>query len=89
MGSNLLRSQRLIEVLAGAGEKMSKAEINECMATINRSLTQLTPPHFSFNSNTNSVGSFKLWTNCLQSSTVHSSARDCYYSKSSVLTLDE
>jgi hypothetical protein len=37
IGSNLLRSQRLIEVLAGAGEKMSKAEINECLATINRS----------------------------------------------------
>ncbi len=36
IGSNLLRSQRLIEVLAGAGEKMSKAEINECIATINR-----------------------------------------------------
>ena len=36
IGSNLLRSQRLIEVLAGAGEKMSKAEINECIASINR-----------------------------------------------------
>ncbi len=36
IGSNLLRSLRLIEVLAGAGEKMSKAEINECLATINR-----------------------------------------------------
>jgi hypothetical protein len=36
IGSNLLRSQRLIEVLAGAGEKMSKAEINECLAAINR-----------------------------------------------------
>jgi hypothetical protein len=36
IGSNLLRSQRLIEVLSGAGEKMSKAEINEALAAINR-----------------------------------------------------
>ena len=36
IGSNLLRSQRLIDVLSGAGEKMSKAEINEALAAINR-----------------------------------------------------
>ena len=36
IGSNLLRSQRLIDVLSGAGEKMSKAEINESLAAINR-----------------------------------------------------
>ena len=41
IGSNLLRSQRLIEVLAGAGEKMSKAEINEALAAINRLLLLL------------------------------------------------
>jgi hypothetical protein len=44
IGSNLLRSQRLIEVLAGAGEKMSKSEINECLATINRFNVASSPP---------------------------------------------
>lgn len=48
IGSNLLRSQRLIEVLAGAGEKMSKAEINECLATINRSGFYVVHAHASF-----------------------------------------
>jgi Ca2+-binding EF-hand superfamily protein len=53
IGSNLLRSQRLIEVLAGAGEKMSKAEINECIATINRLDFFLASPNAPIISNTN------------------------------------
>ena len=53
IGSNLLRSQRLIEVLAGAGEKMSKAEINECIATINRLDFYFSSPNAPIISNTN------------------------------------
>ena len=36
-------------MLAGAGEKMSKAEINECLATINRfDLVSTAPFHSPF-----------------------------------------
>ena len=81
IGSNLLRSQRLVEVLAGAGEKMTKAEIDECIYAINRSVgiaVASRSDHF----NCDFTGRFKVRTSCRQSSVARSLVRSCCCSRS-------
>jgi hypothetical protein len=82
IGSNLLRSQRLIEVLAGAGEKMTKAEIDECIYAINRSVC-IAVVSCHDHCNCDFTGRFKVQTSCRLSSVARSLVRSCCCSRNS------